>query len=99
MMLIKLPFKLIALPVVLAVTVAQWVGVFLTSFAGAVYYILSGLCFLIAILGYLMGIHTGSEAIRMLVIGFVVFALPVAAGWLIGKAAALNEMLWDFIKS
>ena len=99
MMLLKLPFKLIALPVALAVTVAQWVGVFLTSFAGAVFYILSGVFFLIAVLGYLMGIHTGSEAIRMLGIAFVVFVLPVIAGWLIGKVAALNEMLWDFIKS
>ncbi|MCD8103601.1 MAG: CD1845 family protein [Lachnospiraceae bacterium] len=46
-----------------------------------------------------MGVHTGSEAVRMLGIAFVVFALPAAAGWLIGKVATLNEMLWDFIKS
>ncbi len=58
--------KLIALPVALAVTVIKWIGVFLTSFAGVIFYILSGLSFLIAVLSYLMGISTGAEEIRML---------------------------------
>ncbi|MCD8148331.1 MAG: CD1845 family protein [Clostridiales bacterium] len=98
-MLLKLPLKLIAFPAALVVTLAQWAGVFLTSFAGAILYILSGLCFLIAVLGYLMGIHTGSEAACMFGVGFVAFGLPLVAGWLIGKASVLNAALWDFIKS
>ncbi|MCD7857248.1 MAG: hypothetical protein LUG55_05535 [Clostridiales bacterium] len=97
--LLKLPFKLLALPVVLAVTIAKWVGVFLTSFAGVLFYIFSGLCFVLAILSYLMGISTDAEAIRMLAIGFVVFVLPFIAGWVIGMVAALDEILWDFIRS
>jgi len=99
MILLKIPFKIIALPIVLAVTVVQWFGIFLTSFAGAIFYIFSGLCFVLAILSYLMGISTGAEAVRMLVIGFVSFALPFIAGWVIGMIATLNETLWDFIKS
>ncbi|MCD8147389.1 MAG: CD1845 family protein [Clostridiales bacterium] len=99
MTLLKLPLKLIALPVALAVTIAKWAGVFLTSFAGAIFYLLSGLCFVLAVLSYLMGISTGAEAIRMLVIGFVAFVLPFAAGWVIGVVDALSDSLWDFIKS
>ncbi|MCD8016037.1 MAG: hypothetical protein LUG99_23340 [Lachnospiraceae bacterium] len=99
MTLLKIPFKIIALPIALAVTVIQWFGIFLTSFAGAIFYIFSGLCFLIAILGYLMGICTGTESVRTLVIGFVAFSLPFAAGWAIAMIAALKECLWDFIKS
>lgn len=99
MTLLKIPFKIIALPIVLAVTVIQWFGIFLTSFAGAIFYIFSDLCFLIAVLSYLMGISTGAETVRMLVIGFVSFTLPFAAGWVIGMVAALKESLWDFIKS
>jgi len=91
--------KLIALPVALAVTVVKWIGVFLTSFAGVLFYILAGLCFLLAVLSYLMGIHTGAEALRMLVIGFVAFVLPFAAGWVIGVVDALSDSLWDFIRS
>jgi len=99
MTLLKIPFKIIAVPIALAVTVVQWVRIFLTSFAGAIFYIFSGLCFLIAVLSYLMGISTGAEAVRMLVIGFVSFALPFVAGWVIGIIAAMKESLWDFIKS
>ncbi len=97
--LLKLPLKLIALPVALVVTIAKWVGVFLTSFAGVLFYIFSGLCFVLAILSYLMGINTGAEAIRMLPVGFVAFVLPFAAGWVIGVVDALSDSLWDFIKS
>lgn len=97
--LLKLPLKLLALPVALTVTIAKWVGVFLTSFAGVLFYILSGLCFVLAVLSYLMGISTGAEAIRMLVIGFVVFVVPFATGWVIGVVDALSDSLWDFIKS
>ena len=73
MPLLKIPFKLIAMPIALVVTVVQWFGIFLTSFAGAIFYIFSGLCFLIALLSYMMGISAGAETVRMLVIGFVSF--------------------------
>lgn len=99
MTLLKIPFKIIALPIALAVTVIQWLGLFLTSFAGAIFYIFSGFCFLIAVLSYLMGISTGAEAVRMLAIGFVSFVLPFVAGWMVGMIAALKESLWNFIKS
>ena len=99
MTILKLPFKLVALPVALAVTVAKWVGLFLTSFAGVLFYIFSGLCFVLAVLSYLMGISTSTEAIRMLAVGFVAFVLPFAAGWVIGVVDTLSDSLWDFIKS
>lgn len=86
MTILKLPFKLLALPVALAVTIAKWIGVFLAGFAGVLFYIFSGLCFVLAVLSCLMGISTGAEAIRMLAVGFVAFVLPFAAGWVIGKA-------------
>ncbi|MCD7757700.1 MAG: CD1845 family protein [Clostridiales bacterium] len=99
MTLLKLPLKLVALPVALAVTIAKWAGVFLASFAGTIFYLLSGLCFVIAVLSYLMGICTGGEAVEVLVMGFVAFVLPFAAGWVIGVVDSLSDSLWDFIKS
>lgn len=81
MILLKIPLKIIVLPVAMIVTIAKWFGVFLTSFAVVVFYIFSGLCFLVAVLSYLMGISTGREAVTILVTGFVSFALPFIAGW------------------
>ncbi|MCC8105706.1 MAG: hypothetical protein LIO99_06825 [Clostridiales bacterium] len=76
----------------------QWFGIFLTSFIGGFLYMFSGVCFLAAVLGFLMNICTGPEAVKMLTTGFVSFVLPFAVGWLIGKIAALKVILWDFIK-
>ncbi|MCC8137641.1 MAG: hypothetical protein LIO76_06175 [Clostridiales bacterium] len=76
----------------------QWFGIFLTSFVGAVLYMFSGVCFLVAVLGFLMNICTGPEAAKMLTTGFVAFILLFAAGWLIGKIAVLKAILLDFIK-
>lgn len=70
----------------------------LSSF-GVLFYIFSGLCFVLAVLSYLMGINTGAEAIRMLTVGFAVFVLPLTAGWVSGVANALSDSLWSFIKS
>ncbi|MCD7717274.1 MAG: hypothetical protein LUI39_12640 [Lachnospiraceae bacterium] len=95
---LKLSLKLLVLPMAVIVTVLQWFAIFLTSFVGAVLYMFSGVCFLAAVLGFLMNICTGAEAVKMLTTGFVAFVLPFASGWLIGKIAVLNAILWDFIK-
>jgi hypothetical protein len=51
MLLLKLLLKAVLLPVILALTVMEWVGVFLTSFGSVILFILSGIVFLIAIAG------------------------------------------------
>ena len=99
MTILKIPLKLIALPVALAMTAAKWFGLFLTSFAGAILYLISGLFFIVAVLSYLMGICTGAEAVETLVQGFIIFILPAVASWLMDKLVDLNESIWDFIIS
>ena len=49
MRLIKLLHKLLALPIIVAVTLIQWVGIFLTQFSTIVFNLLAGLIFLIAV--------------------------------------------------
>ncbi len=98
MSLLKLSLKLLVLPMAVIVTVLQWFAIFLTSFIGGFLYMFSGVCFLAAVLGFLMNICTGAEVAKMLTTGFVAFALPFAAGWLIGKIEVLKAILWDFIK-
>ncbi|MCC8047066.1 MAG: CD1845 family protein [Clostridiales bacterium] len=91
--------RLLLLPVAVIVIIMKWLGIFLTSFAGAILYILSGVCFLIAVLSYLMKISTGSESATMLLTGLVVFILPQIAGWMIGKLDILNTVLWSFVRA
>ena len=97
--LIKLIIKLLVLPLIVAVTLIQWVGIFFTQFSTAIFNLLAGLVFLITVIGFVFGVTAGAEAVKMLAVAFVVFIIPHIAEWLIVRVAALNYGLRDFIKS
>ena len=99
MALVKTFFKLLALPIIVAVTLIQWVGIFLTQFSTIVFNLLARLIFLIAVAGLMLGIGTGAEAVQMMMVAFVIFIIPHFAGWLIARIAAVNYRLREFIKS
>ncbi|MZT27783.1 hypothetical protein GT642_12660 [Butyricicoccus sp. BIOML-A1] len=99
MALIKIFFKLLALPLIASVTLIQWVGIFLTQFSTVIFNLLAGMMFLIAAAGWMFGIATGAETLQMLTVAFVVFIIPHIAEWLIIRIAAINYGLRDFIKS
>ena len=96
---IKLIIKLVVLPLIVAVTLIQWVGIFFTQFATVIFNLLAGLMFLITIAGWMFGISAGAETLRLLVVTFVVFIIPHIAEWLIIRIAVINYGLRDFIKS
>ena len=99
MALIKMFLKLLVLPLIAAVTLIQWAGIFLTQFSSVIFNLLAGLMFLLSVIGWLMGICTGAETMRMLAVGFVVFIIPHIAEWLIVRIAVINCNLRDFLKS
>ena len=90
MALIKIFFKLLVLTLIVAVTLIQWVGIFLTQFSTVIFNLLAGLMFLIAVAGWMFGIGTGAETLQMLTVAFVVFIIPHIAEWLIIRIAAIN---------
>lgn len=99
MFLLRLLLKLILLPLVLAVTLLQWVGIFLTGFSSVIFYILSGIVFLTAILSWTFQIAPGAEVLKMLAVAFVVFIVPHIGEWIVDRIAALNAALRGLIKS
>ena len=99
MALIKMFLKLLVLPLIAAVTLIQWAGIFLTQFSSVIFNLLAGLMFLLSVVGWLMGICTGAETMRMLAVGFVVFIIPHIAEWLIVRIAVINCNLRNFLKS
>ena len=99
MALIKIFFKLLVLPLIAAVTLIQWVGIFLTQFSTIVFNLLAGLIFLIVVAGLMLGISTGTEAIQMMMVAFVIFIIPHFAEWLIARISDVNYRLREFIKS
>jgi len=78
---------------------AEWIGIFLTSFSSIITNLLSGIIFFTVILSYPMNIATGHEVLVMLITAFVIFVLPYIAAWTIARIMILNELIKDFIRS
>lgn len=81
MTVLKIIVKVILLPVRICLTVIQLVVMFVTWLSATVFHILSGIICITAILSYGFGQETGTELVRMLVAGFVLYILPVLSGW------------------
>ncbi len=99
MVLLRLILKMLVLPLIAAVTLIQWAGIFLTQFSSVIFNLLAGLMFVLSVIGWLMGISTGAETMRMLAVGFVIFIIPHIAEWLIVRITVFNCNLRDFLKS
>ena len=89
--LIKRIIKLLVLPLIVAVTLIQWVGIFFTQFSTVIFNLLAGLMFLITIAGWMFGISAGAETLRLLAVAFVVFIIPHIAEWLITVIRAIYD--------
>lgn len=99
MRIIRFLLKMVVFPIMLIVTVIQWFGAFIIGFSSAVFNVLAGLFLLVAVLSYLMGLSAGTEAVKMIVVGFIVFMIPVAGEWIVTAITALNKGLRNFIRS
>ena len=81
MTVLKIIVKVILLPVRICLTIIQLVVMFATWLSATVFHILSGIICITAVLGYGFGQETGTELVKMLVAGFVLYILPVLSGW------------------
>ena len=64
-------------PVRVALTLLEWVVLFVTHFVGIGCYLMAGGCFLIAVVGCLMGLAPFEEIVRTLGIGFGFFVVAL----------------------
>lgn len=81
MVVVRIIIRILLLPVRMCLTIIQLVVMFFTWLSATVFHILSGIICITAILGYGFGQETGTEVIRMLAIGFILYVLPILAGW------------------
>ena len=78
---VKIIMKVILLPVRICLTIIQLVFMFVIWLSATVFHILSGIICITAILSYGFGQETGTEVLKMLLAGFVLYVLPVLSGW------------------
>lgn len=83
MVVVRIIVKIVLLPVRICLTMIQLVVMFFTWLSATVFHILSGIICITAVLGYGFGQETGTEMIRMLAVGFLLYVLPIIASWFV----------------
>jgi hypothetical protein len=96
---IKLTFKIIAAPLVLALTIITPIVTFLFCYAEAFLQIVSGIGVLIGAVLIFTGQYWGGGVILFLAFLLSPLGLPAVAEWLIDKLGDFNYSLRDFIMS
>lgn len=99
MVIMKIITRVLLFPVVVALTLIQWAGIFLNSISGVILGILAFIFALIGIASLVFGLASGSEALKMIAIGFVIFMISVIGEWFVNVIISANTGLRDFIKS
>ena len=92
--------KVLAFPVMLIVTVIQWLFTLMVGLSSVVFNLLAGLFLLIAVLSLVsFGISTWTEALRPVLAAFIVFMIPVVGQGITAVVVVIREGLSDFIWS
>ena len=97
MFLIKFPFRIVAIPFVLALALVQFVTALVTGFSSIVTNLIGTLGITTAACIWMFHLGTDADAYRMLALGFFFIVLPHAAGWIVSKAAGTCAWLIAFI--
>lgn len=99
MIFLKIIAKILLIPVIVALTVIQWIGIFLNSISGVILGILAFIFSLTGIASLAFGLASGPEALKMIAAGFVIFMIPIAGEWVLTVIEAAHTGLLDFIRS
>ena len=99
MIVLKTIAKLLLFPVAAALTLIQWIGIFLNSISGVVMGILSFLFVLTGTASLLFGLASGPEFWKMIITAFVIFLIPHIGDWMIERITLLRYLVGDFIRS
>ena len=99
MRMLRLLWKVVLLPLLLSIILVQWVGIFLNGISSVVFGILSFLLWSVTLISLALGQASGGEAVRMLILAFVIFLLPYVGSWIIERITVLRCILADFMRS
>ena len=97
MFLLKLIGKIILIPIMLALTLIQWIGIFLNSISGVILGILAFIFALTGIASLAFGLASGPEALKMIAVGFVIFTIPIIGEWVVTMISMVSTKVRSFI--
>lgn len=97
MFLVKLPFRIAALPVILVMMAIHFVAAMITGISSVVTNLLGTIAIATAAGIWMFRLGTDADAYGMLAFGVALIIFPHIAEWLLGKAADLTGRLIAFV--
>lgn len=91
--------KILLIPVATALTLLQWIGIFLNSISGVILGVLAFIFALTGIISLAFGLVSGLEALKMIAVGFVIFIIPVTGEWILALLEAVCARVRNYIRS
>lgn len=88
--LLKLFLKLILLPVIIVLTLAQWVSIVAVGIASAVFDLIGGFLIISGILIYAFGLYPASDMWEMVIAGVVLCIIPLIGEWAAVQITYIN---------
>ena len=99
MLLLKLPLKLIALPLVLATSLLQGLSILLVSISTTLLNMLLGIVSFIVIGSWMLGLSSQGNVVCGLTLCGILLILPQIAKWCVVRLAVCNAILKDIVRS
>lgn len=96
---IRLPLKLLTIPLVLAISLLQGLAILLVSITSTILNMLLGAVSLIVMCSWMLGLTSEGSVICGLTLCLLLFLAPHIAQWCVIRIAVLNSILKDFIRS
>lgn len=96
---IRLPLKLLAIPLMLVTSLLQGVSILLVSISSTILNMLLGVISLIVMGSWMLGLTSEGNVICGLTLCLLLFLAPHIAQWCVIRIAVLNSILKDFIRS
>lgn len=94
----RILFRILAVPLMIALTAVQGLLLFVTSFSAIFFYSLAGAFLIIDGVFLLAGAIGSMGAIQILLAGFVFFLVPLIGGGIVGLVTALNARVIFFVR-
>lgn len=92
-----LPFRIISIPVIVALFVLEWIGIFLVSMSSWIFNLVATIMFTVSIISLFIGNMTGSECLKYLAIAFCVFIVPYLGEGLILVILEIRLKISDWL--
>lgn len=99
MIVVRIILKLACLPFLLVLCLVKWFCLFVTAVSSVFFVLLAVILFITGVLSYGFGLESGSESLRIIIAGFVMFMIPVIAAWVVAGIDTLKGAISDFVWS